>query len=405
MELVDGITLRERLDNEGTLPEGEVRRLGIEMSGALDCAHRNGIIHRDIKPANILLTDDGSMRLADFGIAKAEEDPDLTVAGTLVGTAAYLAPEQVGGGRVDQRSDLYSLSTVLYEAISGTTPFRGDSPATTALARLHQEPIDLATEADIDPAFSDAIMRNLQRAPERRYQSALDFGTALAELGNRRRPTRRDAVAAVRQSPRTTITRRPPGPRRRSIIGSVILAALLAGPFVLIVVLALAPRGGHAVPTPTRIEPAVAVLPIAAATPYDPFGDNNQENNAQAPRAIDGNPATAWSTESYNEQTFGTKPGVGMILSLGHRAQLESLRIVGSTGWKGTAYVTSSDPDIPTGPPKSGGVPIDASRSPTEVDLAGATGSYVVIWITDLGPAPGRHRVDLAELSLRGRSE
>ena len=82
MELVDGETLRSRLDENGPLSEKNVRRLGIELAGALDCAHRNGIVHRDIKPANILITDDGSVRLADFGIAKAEEDPDLTVAGT-----------------------------------------------------------------------------------------------------------------------------------------------------------------------------------------------------------------------------------------------------------------------------------------------------------------------------------
>ena len=123
MELVDGETLRSRLDENGPLSEKNVRRLGIELAGALDCAHRNGIVHRDIKPANILITDDGSVRLADFGIAKAEEDPDLTVAGTLVGTAAYLAPEQVGGGRIDQRSDLYALGVILYQRLTGSLPF------------------------------------------------------------------------------------------------------------------------------------------------------------------------------------------------------------------------------------------------------------------------------------------
>ena len=408
MELVDGVTLRDRLDADGPLSESEVRRLGVELAGALDCAHRNGIIHRDIKPANILITADGSVRLADFGIAKADEDPDLTVAGTLVGTAAYLAPEQVGGGRVDQRSDLYSLSTVLYEAVSGAIPFRADTPAATALARLHHDPIDLASVSEIDPGLCDAIMRNLERPPERRYQSALDFGTALAEVG-RRRTSRRAAVAAVRQTaPDTTPAAAPrraaTPPRRRSIVGRVILATLILGPLALAVALAV----DRTTPTgPARADGdrrAVTAIPIATAVPYDPMGDSDQENNPQAPRAIDGDPATSWSTEGYNDQTFGTKSGVGLVLRLESPARLGTLRLVGSTGWKGTAYVTASDPSAATGPPTSGGIPIDMGTSPSTIDLGDTSGSYVLIWITDLGPSAGRHRVELAEVSLSGRS-
>jgi serine/threonine protein kinase len=409
MELVDGETLRSRLDEDGPLSERKVRQLGIELAGALDCAHRNGIVHRDIKPANILITDDGSVRLADFGIAKAEEDPDLTVAGTLVGTAAYLAPEQVGGGRIDQRSDLYALSTVLYEAVSGSIPFRGDSPAATALARLHHDPIDLATSmTGLDPAFAAAVMRNLERAPERRFQSALDFGTALVEVGNRRSTSRRAAVAAVRApatspEPAPTVDRRPP--RRRSVVGRVILTVLVLGPIALAAALAFEPAERTATPTGESGGTPLGVLAVAAATPFDPMGDTGQENNEQAPRAIDRDPATVWSTEGYNDQTFGTKTGVGLILRTDTPARIASLRIEGSTGWKGAVYVTDTDPSAAAGPPESGGIPIDMASSPTEVDLGNATGSYVLIWITDLGPASGRHRVEIAELSLSGRSE
>ena len=130
-----------------------------------------------------------------------------------------------------------------------------------------------------------------------------------------------------------------------------------------------------------------------------------QENNEQAPRAIDRDPATVWSTEGYNDQTFGTKTGVGLILRTDAPARIASLRIEGSTGWKGAVYVTDTDPSAATGPPESGGIPVDVASSPTKVDLGNATGSYVLIWITDLGPASGRHRVEIAELSLSGRSE
>jgi serine/threonine-protein kinase len=416
MELVEGTTLRERLDRTGPIDERRVRELGRQIASALDCAHRNGIVHRDLKPANILITPDGSVRLADFGIAKAEEDPDLTVAGTLVGTAAYLAPEQVGDGRVDQRTDLYALSTVLYEAASGTTPFRGDSPAATALARLHQEPADLATVAPaLSTAFCAAIMRNLQRAPERRFQSALDFGAALAAPRRATSAPRRHndgldhtdegvatvtGTSTVTAAPRKTAVVTPP---RRSVTGRLALALLVLGPAIIIAGLLIdgAGTGSDDARRPTTTVPAT----VAAAQAFDPYTKDGAEHDDQAQNVLDDDPTTSWSTEHYNSQTFGTKPGVGLVLRLGGRSRVESLRIAGTTGWKGEAYVLADDPKTAADPkaavPTHGGVPIDASSGTTHVALGGRIGTYVLIWVTDLGPG---HQVRLSQVGVSGRA-
>ena len=433
MELVEGVTLREHLQAAGRLDEASLRKIGSDLAGALDCAHRNGIVHRDIKPANILVTTDGSVRLADFGIAKAEEDADMTVAGSLVGTAAYLAPEQVGDGRVDQRSDLYSLSTVLYEAACGQTPFRGDSPAATALARLHQDPPALHDRARwLSPSLTDAIMRNLNRDPQRRFQSALDFGTALASASRSstsklrtstgRTPTvttatplsppTDEASTSAANGSRTRRTLRPKrraganpptGPRTTSVAGRVVLAALLIAPLLIIAALIIGGSNGEEQQPSETVDASSApvAVAIASATPFDPMGDNGQENNDKAPLAIDADPATAWRTETYRAADYGIKDGVGLVLALDAPAALSSLTVTGSAGWKGSVYVTSEDPSAGTGPPADGALRIDAVAADTTVDLGGRTGSYVLIWITDLGaPVGADYRVELNNVSL-----
>ncbi|MFN8049858.1 MAG: protein kinase [Acidimicrobiales bacterium] len=424
MELVEGTTLRAQLDELGPMDERRVRQIGRDLAGALDCAHRNGLVHRDIKPANILITPDGSVRLADFGIAKADEDPDLTVAGTLVGTAAYLAPEQVGGGRIDQRTDLYALSTVLYEAATGNVPFRGDSPAATALARLHQDPAPIADQGvRLSEGFCDAVMRNLNRAPERRFQTALDFGAALAEGGRRRAAVRAGtpgtgtpaagtpAVAPVTAASSGSSAKAPlPKPARqrpkRSVTGRVLLGLLVIGPVLLIAALVL---GSPADDATSGDGPTTKVAPIAVtkATPFDPYGDPPKtENNADAVKAIDGDPTSGWHTEGYFRRDLAPKKGVGFVLQLAEQAPLRSLHIVGSAGWTGTAYVTTDDPLAAAAPPAGDGAAVDAGSGDVTVALHSRTGRYVTIWITDLGPdrgPDGRFRVSLDEVSVTGR--
>ena len=135
MELIEGITLRQFLDQRGPLDPTDAVDIITGVAEALQVAHEAGIVHRDVKPANILLCDDRRVKVTDFGIAKAGVGGDLTETGTMIGTAKYLAPEQVRGESVDPRTDIYALGVVLYECLTGVAPFEADTDASTAVPR------------------------------------------------------------------------------------------------------------------------------------------------------------------------------------------------------------------------------------------------------------------------------
>ena len=184
MELVRGRTLRQFLDERGRLEPVEVVHIGAEVASALSCAHRAGIVHRDVKPANILLSDDGRVLVTDFGIAKVLDEPDLTMTSQLLGTVKYLAPEQVESGPIDARTDVYALGAVLYESTCGEAPFRADTQAALALARLHRDPqLPHDVVAGVPPMLEAVVMRALARRPDDRFATADELRTAL--LGTR----------------------------------------------------------------------------------------------------------------------------------------------------------------------------------------------------------------------------
>ncbi len=194
MELVTGTTMRADLDQHGPLQLSAVLAIGTQVADALGAAHASGLVHRDVKPANILLSADGRVLVADFGIAKAAEGADLTNDGSMVGTAKYLAPEQVEGGPVDGRTDLYALGVVLYEALTGTPPFVADTDTGTALARLHRDPTPLRQlRPQIPAAVELVVTRALARQPDDRFPNAAAMRRALLAAGAD--PTKAPAVA------------------------------------------------------------------------------------------------------------------------------------------------------------------------------------------------------------------
>jgi len=140
MELVEGTTLARLLKAQGPLPVAKGVDVAVQVADALSCAHAHGVVHRDVKPANILLREDGHVKVADFGIAKAGAGNDLTRTGVVMGTAKYLSPEQVSGSPADAGSDIYALGIVLYEMLCGAPPFVGDTELSTAVARLTAAP-------------------------------------------------------------------------------------------------------------------------------------------------------------------------------------------------------------------------------------------------------------------------
>lgn len=184
MEYVNGRSLAEILRSEGRLHPDRAATIAVDVAAALDAAHRQGMVHMDVKPGNVLVTAEGQVKLADFGIAKALNEgaeTDLTAeGGTVMGTATYLSPEQAQGQKVGPRSDVYSLSVVLYEMMTGRPPFIGDTPV--EIARKHVEEAPQAPRrlgVDIAQSLEAITLKGLAKSPVNRYPSVRDFAADL----------------------------------------------------------------------------------------------------------------------------------------------------------------------------------------------------------------------------------
>ena len=207
MEYVKGRSLGRVLGERGPLSPSEAVQIGGAIAEGLAAAHAAGVVHRDLKPDNVLIEDGGRVVLTDFGVARAIEATDVrsTAAGGIVGTPAYMAPEQVEAGTVDGRTDVYALGIVLFEMLSGVLPFAGETPFAIAAARLIRAPIDLGTlRPDLPTPLLDVVRRALARTPSSRFQSASAMATALAASITTTTMTRRASVPP----PATAIERR-----------------------------------------------------------------------------------------------------------------------------------------------------------------------------------------------------
>ena len=258
MPYVAGESLRDRLRREGPLSVAEAVRIAKEVAGALEYAHRHGIVHRDIKPENILLGEGGEVLVADFGIALALRNAGgeqfgerMTHTGVLLGTPQYMAPEQAMGERtIDARTDVYALGSVLYAMLAGGPPFTGPTPHTIVARVLTEAPPPLAALRPSVPATVDAAVRTaLQKLPADRFASAADFAAAIDSAT----PSAGDVSAGTRTAPRDATA------RQRLVAAGLLAAGLFAvGVFVAGLMLGRAGRPPAAAPRgPVRfvIEP------------------------------------------------------------------------------------------------------------------------------------------------------
>jgi Tol biopolymer transport system component len=214
MELLEGETLRSRLEG-AVLPRRRAVEIAVAIARGLAAAHEKGVVHRDLKPDNVFLTADGRVKILDFGLAKrvgietagtnAPTTPARTEPGTVMGTVGYMSPEQVRGRDVDQRTDIFSFGAILYEMLSGTRAFRGDSHVETMNAILKEEPPELGESArNISPALDRIVRHCLEKSPEARFHSAGDVAFDLEALST----DASTGSSSVPAAPRTRLARK-----------------------------------------------------------------------------------------------------------------------------------------------------------------------------------------------------
>jgi serine/threonine-protein kinase len=185
MELIEGGTLRELLAERGPMPPHAVVAVLRPVLGGLAAAHLAGLVHRDVKPENVLISDDGDVKIADFGLVRAVAAAGITSASVILGTAAYLSPEQVRNGGSSPRSDVYSVGIVIYELLTGRTPFTGDSALSIAYQRLDTDvPRASAAIDGVPPQFDELVARATARDPADRYADAIEMAAHIDAIAD-----------------------------------------------------------------------------------------------------------------------------------------------------------------------------------------------------------------------------
>jgi eukaryotic-like serine/threonine-protein kinase len=418
MEHVDGPSLREVLKDLGPLEPLAVAALGEQVASALGEAHAHGLVHRDVKPANILLASDGTVKVTDFGIAKALSGADATLTnpGTVVGTAAYVAPEQLEDASVDARADIYALGVVLYECLTGRPAFSGDTPTATAAMRLTYElmpPRQL--RSDVPRALDDVIVRATRRDRTDRFADGSAMAATLAAMV----PLKPSEVTAtlVRQTdgdgdevPLPEGIEQPPfsGPipsTRREYARR--LAAAVAGGVVLTLVAVFATQAMR-----DGDEELIAEQQqwdVMASDVFDPTDPGGGDNAADAPLASDRNLTTAWRSEEYGTADFdGEKEGIGLVFDLEHPVEVRGVVIeLVRGGLDVEIYASDELPDVADGLDGWGAIRTLQTdiRSRQPFQLSPTTKRYWLVWITGLSPAAsGEYTAEVAEVQFLGPS-
>ena len=311
MEYVPGETLAERL-RQGPLAPSAVVSVGAQICDALSEAHAQGLIHRDLKPGNVILTPNGQVKVLDFGLARARaaDDPDTAGRGgalevsrsaaRLAGTPAYMAPEHLRGGTVDERGDIYALGVTLYELATGRRPFAGSDLPALAQAILHQTPLAAEASAGVPSPLSGVIRRAMAREPEERPRSAAALKQELLRVRGEL-----PASEAATEDAWWLASPRPPTRSRRRIVWAVVLAVAVVVTTVA-GLLSLRPRPA----VEEGRAPVVAVLPLDAAgdSTSEPLGAGSADLLVTTLARLPGvNVLSRGATASYRDRTKGLR--------------------------------------------------------------------------------------------------
>ncbi len=406
MEHCAGGTLDSLLQDEGPIDPHRVAEIGATICDALEYAHQNGIVHRDIKPQNVLLSDHGVLKVADFGIAKAAfASSDITSTGNLLGTVTYLSPEQVNGQEPGGASDLYSLGILLHELTCGQPPFRSETQIATAMAHTRNPPPPLGQmRGGVPRDLEGAVLKALQKNPEDRFASAQEMARALRVISDRSStsvlPARTPAHDSQAVSQGTSAAPGRDQSTFRALIPLVVLVALAVVAAFLIPELIQGddlPRNDEGPPRPATGE----ALEVTAIDDFDPAPGDGVEHPEELPAAIDGDPSTFWSTESYSTPLEEQKDGVGLLLDLGEDVTVDGLEISTTTpGFTFEIYASSEPSD------GLGGYALVAGEVTAEATSSiglekPAEARYLLIWITSL-PGAGSGNATVTEVTPSG---
>jgi serine/threonine-protein kinase len=405
-EYVEGETLKERIQRIGRLPIAEAVAYAIEIARALGVAHARHIVHRDVKPQNVLIDEEGSAKVTDFGIARTLDEEGLTADGRVLGTTDYVSPEQALGQRVTGQSDLYSLGVVLFEMLTGQVPFKGENQVAVAMKHVREELPDIQRlRPEVSAALAAVVDRATAKRLEDRYANdaelIADLEDALAIETARAGSATGEVTAVLRTLPAGTQRRVPFGIRHRVF---AVLALLLA---VLLI-------GGGAAWLATRTHHGTGPLPAKApqqalrqvilcescAQGFNPLGNPINES-PDASLAVDNQLNTFWDTQHYYDNKLD-KAGTGIYVNASPGVVARELRILDATpGFKALVYARNDTPPLKA-PPGNGWTQV---ASPTVVgrnttiplNTGGASYRYYLVWITSLA---GHQQLSIDELTL-----
>jgi len=440
MELIRGEPLSELIAREAPLPPERVWSIIGQAASALAAAHAAGVVHRDIKPANLLLCSDGTVKVTDFGIARAAGSSSVTSTGVMLGTPHYLSPEQVAGQTATPASDFYALGVVAYECLTGNRPFEGEAMC-VLIAHRDQPPPPVP--ATVPPALRDLVTALLGKDPERRPTD----GAAIAAQAERMKgeaagdtaappavtpavtpayPSESVAAAAPlapspepggakppAASPSTSVLVVPPAaaapaspadrPRRTwpKLPAWAIAATAAAVCFAAAAIVAVTESGSSSPSSHSASKGTGAVtlaaVHVASAQPYSSDGASS-DHPEEAALAIDGDPSTAWYTQHYASASFGgLRTGSGLVLDLGSAVAVK--RMIVRLAVPGTAVEVHAGNDM-SSLTSAKTVASSPSAPSTWIVRPGVAARYWLIWFTRLAPSDGAFRAGVADVAF-----